>query len=167
MSKWRLKLPSVKELGWSTNDSLPWNSEDGNTWEDYEEYCKTNYPLAHRLSEVASWWKYRVVGGYHRARGATERWWQRRTRGWDDSDIWSLDFTIAKFVLPRLVLLRERKHGYPCVCESEEAWDDIMLRMIAAFEWLAREDRWSTEAIPDYVEDGLDLFRKYFHCLWD
>ena len=33
--------------------------------------------------------------------------WQRRTRGWDDSDLYSLDYTIAKFVLPRLKVFAE------------------------------------------------------------
>jgi hypothetical protein len=33
--------------------------------------------------------------------------WQRRTRGFDDSETWNLDHRIAEFILPRLKLFRE------------------------------------------------------------
>lgn len=47
-------------------------------------------------------------------------WWnikaffQRRIRGFDDSEVWSLDDTILKFILPRLKRFREKDtHAWP------------------------------------------------------
>lgn len=34
-------------------------------------------------------------------------WFQRRCRGWDDGDTWSLDCTMAALMLPRLRRLRK------------------------------------------------------------
>ena len=69
-----------------------------------------------------------------------KRWikhfYQRRTRGWDDSDTWSLDHTIAKFVLPRLKLFRKIDFGYPAGLTSEE-WNWILDEMIWAMEFNA------------------------------
>jgi hypothetical protein len=50
---------------------------------------------------------------------------QRIIRGWDDSETWSLDFTVAKFMLPRLIRFKELKCGYPCNLTKEE-WDKIL-----------------------------------------
>ena len=36
-----------------------------------------------------------------------KRWFQRRTRGWDDSDTWALDMTMAELMLPRFKRFRE------------------------------------------------------------
>ncbi len=40
--------------------------------------------------------------------------YQRRVRGFDDSELWSLDHTILEFILPRLKRFREKaRHGWP------------------------------------------------------
>ena len=39
---------------------------------------------------------------------------QRRIRGFDDSELWSLDYTILRFILPRLQRYREKERfGWP------------------------------------------------------
>ena len=45
--------------------------------------------------------------------GSLRRIWQNLTRGWNDSDCWSLDRTITLFTLPRLIRLKEIQHGIP------------------------------------------------------
>jgi hypothetical protein len=66
-------------------------------------------------------------------------WWQRRTRGWDDSELWSLDATIAKFVRPRLARLKEIKHGYPCDL-TEQEWDIVVDKMLWSLDHVQDED---------------------------
>ena len=39
--------------------------------------------------------------------------WQRITRGFNDSETWNLDYTIAKLVLPRLKRFKELTNGIP------------------------------------------------------
>ena len=80
-------------------------------------------------------------------------------------DTWSLDYYIAKFVLPRLKLFKKVERGYPCDLKSIDEWHDILDKMIAAFEILAT-DEWNTQDEQKIVDEGLDLFRKYYQDLW-
>jgi hypothetical protein len=97
---------------------------------------------------------------------AVKHWWQRRQRGWDDSDTWSLDHSVAKLILPRLKRFREVTIGYPGQM-SEQEWDAILLKMIAAFEFAASEERWSASH-TEYQkhQEGINLFAEYFWHLW-
>ena len=77
--------------------------------------------------------------------GSLRRIWQNLTRGWNDSDIWNLDHTIAIFVIPRLKKLKEKTNGYPGSLEINESdyeegmiqWKQILDKMIYAFEGIA------------------------------
>ena len=91
---------------------------------------------------------------------------QRLIRGYDDSEIWNLDSTIALFILPRLKLFRNSLHGYPNNLTFEQ-WEEVLDKMIIAFS-LIDDVAWHFNDF-DYprVEEGLDLFRKYYFNLWD
>ena len=99
-------------------------------------------------------------------------WWQRRVRGWDDSDTWSLDWTMAKFILPRLKLFKKVNNGHPGNL-TEESWDEMIDKMIFAMQLLA-DGRWDydsddiekSRADWDKVQEGLNLFGEYFQHLW-
>jgi hypothetical protein len=87
----------------------------------------------------------------------------------DDSEMWSLDYTIACFILPRLKKLKETKNGYPSELESPEAWAAIMQKMIDAFEAIVNDDRYPAGCIKqkEIIESGLKLFAEHFQSLWD
>lgn len=96
--------------------------------------------------------------------------WQRLTRGWDDSDTWSLDYTIAKFTLPRLKRFQELKMSHPAFLTIEE-WDDVLNKIIFALEVViddldVKSDRELVN--EDYVkmQEGLELLGAYFFHLW-
>jgi len=98
--------------------------------------------------------------------------WQRRLRGWDDSDTWSLDWTVAKFILPRLKRFKELNDGHPNGF-TEKSWDETIDKMIFAMEavalgtWEFHGDNADENRIYwDEVQEGLDLFGKYFMGLW-
>ena len=44
---------------------------------------------------------------------AIKYWYQRRNRGWDDSETWGLDTTLAFWIVPRLKRLKEVTNGKP------------------------------------------------------
>ncbi len=93
-------------------------------------------------------------------------WWQRRVRGWDDSDTWSLDHTIAKLVLPRLKRFRKLNIGYPANLQEVE-WNLILDEMIEAFEIIEKDDYWElTDDERSRISRGLDKFREYYFDLW-
>ena len=96
-----------------------------------------------------------------------EKW--RTHEIFDDSELWSLDYTMACFILPRLKKLKENKNGYPSELDSAEAWAAIMQKMIDAFEAIVNDERYPAGCIKqkDTIESGLKLFAEYFQNLWD
>lgn len=92
-------------------------------------------------------WKDYLVGHVLWCLGGRELsfWWQRRTRGFDDSDLWSLDYTMCKFMAPRLRALQGVVHG----CPSEFLYGEdprfygknTCFEAIQAFDALPKEER--------------------------
>jgi len=98
--------------------------------------------------------------------------WQKITRGWTDQDTWSLDYTIAKFSLPRIKRLKEIQNGFPSGL-TEEKWDEILDKIIRSFQFVVNEfegnEDYSLETIKHRekcMQDGCELFGKYFRNLW-
>ena len=92
--------------------------------------------------------------------------WQRRTRGWDDSETFSLDHSLAKLILPRLKRFKEVTIGIPGNLKEDE-WNLILDKMIAAFEFAASDKRWVAES-EEYQKhnEGIKLFAEHFWSLW-
>ena len=101
----------------------------------------------------------------------------RLEHGFDESECWNLDSTIAKFILPRLKCFAEHTMGYPGDITSEE-WHEILNKIIKAFELYTADDAWLYEEMKkdgitlkensrnDQIKEGLELFVKYFSSLW-
>jgi hypothetical protein len=106
--------------------------------------------------------------------------YQRLTRGWDDSDTWSLDYPIAKFILPRLVRFKDLTMGHPCSM-TEEEWNAIIDEMIWGFKWIIEDN--SSHAFDvkgsfnqelfdkhyaqeDRANAAMETFGKYYRNLW-
>ena len=105
----------------------------------------------------------------------TKHLWQRITRGWDDSETWSLDYTTSKWILPRIKRLKEINFGHPSSLGSTEEWNEVLDKMILAFN--INLEQWDDdENFPANLRDpilrrktmqeGLDLFAKYYNDLW-
>jgi hypothetical protein len=92
---------------------------------------------------------------------------QRKQNGFDDSETWSLRDTIGRFILPRLKRFKEVTIAHPGGLKEEE-WDEILDKMIKAFELLTKENGafMLTEGEYKEFEEGMDLFRKWFLALW-
>ena len=106
---------------------------------------------------------------------------QRIRCGFSDDELWGLELTIAEFCLPRLIRFKEIKCSYPGDGISEIDWDEILDKIIYSFEEIIRESDpfydQEVEINKEYLEkrkikiekiqEGLDLFAKYFMNLWD
>lgn len=92
---------------------------------------------------------------------------QRRTKGFDDSETWSLDHTIAKFALPRLKVFKNLNKSHPEKLTHQE-WKDIIDEMIYAMEYYNDLDNNMYSNKFDYtrIEKGCKLFGEYFGNLW-
>jgi hypothetical protein len=102
---------------------------------------------------------------------------QRLFRGWDDSDTWSLDYSLAKQILPRLERLRQKIEQCPAtpLLDDDDCkkWLDILDKMVFAFtKIIEQNDGEKMFSIDDErkenekIQEGLDLFGKYYRNLW-
>ena len=80
---------------------------------------------------------------------------QRSTRGFDDTELWNLDTTIAKFILPRL-------QAYKLASDHED--DKGIDKMIAAFQMIVEGIHFTD--FPREMEEGLNLFQQNYFRLW-
>ena len=82
-------------------------------------------------------------------------------------DTYNLDMTIADFIIPRLELFKKITDCYPSQFDSMEEWYEILEKMIAAFKVIScKTGIQRSEEEKSIVNDGLDLFRKYYNDLW-
>jgi len=98
--------------------------------------------------------------------------WQRLTRGFDDSELWSLNTTVAAFIEPRLrAYIDTYNHGFPMGLDGgNEAWLVMLEKMHRAFKLIVDSEGamyMLTEEEQAEVETGLNLFREHFFHLWD
>ncbi len=107
-------------------------------------------------------------------------WYQRRTRGWDDSDTWNLAYPIAIFTLPRIKRYREFVVDENCVAGhpgqiTHKKWIEILDKIIYSLDWVIREydlklsdEEMEWEGTKKDMEqfgrrqEGLSLFGQYF-----
>jgi hypothetical protein len=106
------------------------------------------------------------VSSLRHVRRYLRHWWQRRYRGWDDSELWDLDETIAQFIAPRLRRFSELCASHPSDLSFEE-WKERLALMQKAFEWYADGRQYECLPDPTWLEEGLALFSKYYDQLWD
>lgn len=92
---------------------------------------------------------------------------ERLYYGYSSLDIWNLDTTIAKFILPRLIAFRKHPKGYPHRAKGLQQWEKIIDEMIFAFDYYANH---SGEIVDEKtsirIGRGMDLFAEYFYDLW-
>ena len=86
--------------------------------------------------------------------------------GFDYTDTWSLDYSLSKWILPRLKYFKDNHTSHPG-CFTPEEWDAVLGKMIAAFELISEDDYLGDNSKQKIVDDGLDLFREFFQHLWD
>lgn len=98
--------------------------------------------------------------------------YQRLFRGWDDSELWSLDHSFALWIVPRLKRMKEIQKGFPANLSDDwedgfEKWNIILNEMIEGF----------VIKINEFDEDidcgsnikytrAKELFLKYLDDLW-
>lgn len=98
--------------------------------------------------------------------------WQRVFRGYDDCAQWNLSHYIAQISGP--ILRKMQKKGLSCPMDlTIKEWHTILDKIAYAMEHIdddyycrvKGENNVKEHAIK--IEEGLDLFSKYFRDLWD
>ncbi len=92
---------------------------------------------------------------------------QKFTRGFDDSDLWNLDETIIKFLIPRLEAFRELKSRESnCELKKEQQIKDLS-KIINALYVYSMNSYGMDPSDKQKVDEGLQLFAKILPELWD
>lgn len=140
--KWRPKLP--KKPAYDMDEVFE-NLEYRKACTFENHYLNVYYWFKRNFDFI---WTPYILKGY------LKRAWQRCTRGWSDRDLWSLDYTIAKFSLPRLIELKKQMHGIPTVMfeklpkgkynynkkqtkAAEKKWNETLDEIIFAMDYVA------------------------------
>ena len=83
-------------------------------------------------------------------------------------EVWNTDNTISQLIVPRLQAFKTLdKHGHPDGFKDMREWNNTIQKMIDAFEVMKYVQSLNTDDEKRTVEEGLDLFCKYFRNLWD
>lgn len=87
---------------------------------------------------------------------------QRKTLGFDETELWNLDLALAKFMLPRLRMFKSASPVIPYGLTRKE-WHKILSKIIIAFEIMLKNVY--TKEDDESIEEGLGLFRNYLFSL--
>ena len=89
----------------------------------------------------------------------------KKRHGFSPDETWNLDTVLAEFIIPRLKAFRKMTIGYPAGLTPRK-WSIILGKMQRAFEMYLDCDVGTDEETMRKINEGLDLFRKYFMSLW-
>ena len=115
---------------------------------------------------------------------------QAMARNIDVVELYDLDVTIARFILPRLMAFKQHCERTPRPNMTREEWNESLDKMIYAFERIACQTEEDTPEYKAYIEaiwnneedladlkraakaslkpisEGLSLYHKYYRSLW-
>lgn len=95
--------------------------------------------------------------------------YQRWRYGAGCCDLHSLDYYLAKKILPTLKEFRKKIVSYPANMTAEE-WEAALDEMIWAFDYFVNGEDWNTieesKTLGDREQNGFELFGKHFRDLW-
>jgi hypothetical protein len=93
---------------------------------------------------------------------------QRFLNGFDDTETWHMDRTMALFIIPRLKRFMEVNNGIP-IGETEESYDEKLRFIIQAFEnYYATDQYYNSVDIEERkkLTDDVRLAVEYLSKLW-
>ena len=106
--------------------------------------------------------------------------YQRITRGFSDKECWELDRTIAKYIVPRLKVLKNLDNVHPIEFNSVYEWKKAIDKMIWSFEFVLTDygsneydfkntQKWKLKQSLKMrrYKEGMELFIKHYNSLWN
>lgn len=118
---------------------------------------ENKYPWYEKL-----WDTIKNIFDYRKIYGEVKRFYQRHTRGWDDSETWDLDSTFYKWVYPRLKKYKELNNGYPNEYLSPEDWDEELDKRIEQVRRILENDEFDFPYHEYLTPEDIDIINKRF-----
>lgn len=73
--------------------------------------------------------------------------------GYEFRDCWSIDYSLATWIFPRLKHFRKNLNGHPSELTLEQ-WEEILDKIIFSFEYVLNENKYHDECYPkDFIFD--------------
>ena len=129
----------------------------------YNESLEVEFTWGEKL--ICLWYAFRRVVTYRYIKRAIKHWWQRRTRGWDDSETWSFDVTLSLYIADHLERFREVTLGYPAHL-TEEEWDATLADMVRVFRRYGDDFYTEPEECGEIKRAFQWLADNYQHLWW-
>ena len=131
---------------------------------EYEEYINSiewdwvnsKYPWYEKI-----WDNIKELFDYIKYYGILKRFYQKITRGWDDSETWDLDSTFFKWIYPRLKRFKELNNGYPDRYEKFEEWDKELEKRIEQLRRIIEIDEYNFPYHEYLTKEDIDMINKY------
>lgn len=89
----------------------------------------------------------------------------RKDHDFEWLDIYGLYYHLSEYIYPKLEAFRDNTYSNP-ICLGSKKWTNILNKMIFAFKTLADDDIIIEDKQQKKIEEGLELFAKYFRHLW-
>lgn len=84
--------------------------------------------------------------------------------GFAQFETWDLYYSLASEIYPRLCYFREISGAHP-IGSNEKEWDETLGKMVEAFKLILTNNRYRDEDL-EAIEEGLNLFAKWYLALW-
>ena len=82
-------------------------------------------------------------------------------------EVWGTYHTLSQLIVPRLLAFKALdKHGYCPDFKDMREWNNAIQKMIDAFELMKYVHTPSSDD-DNTIQQGLDLFCKFYRYLWD
>lgn len=94
-----------------------------------------------------------------------QRLWskQRRERGFDDSELWDLDHTFARLMLPRVKAFLVQHEE---MTVEDKRWKRDMAVIVKAMELLSDGEVWCAGEEAEQIAKGMRVFAKRIREMW-
>lgn len=97
---------------------------------------------------------YRLISVFQDIKTFMKAKWFYLFNGFDYRDTWSLDHSLSRWILPRLKYLRKNLQSHPDDMTFEK-WQEILDKMIFAFDFVFNESKYDEECYPKDFDWGI------------
>ena len=175
MENHQVKVVDPRSLGPIETEKLPYQVFTSDEWEQFIHREDTFWE---------TYFYYPFWGMYHWVKDIPFRCrmrWQKWTRGFSDEESWALNYYGSKYMLPRLIHLRNNLHGWPGSFQSCEEWETVLDKIIWAIQRdlefeddtdiisyeLLKTDTEEYHRQQERINEGYILLGRHWRCLWD
>lgn len=137
--------------------------------EDFQKIINTNlkefnwYNSPYSYPWYERWWDtIKEIFDFKKYWQKIRFFYQRHTRGWDDSETWDMDYTFYRWIYSRLNRYKELTNGYPDEYEEYEDWIKELEKRIEQIRRIIEIDEFDFPYHEYLTQETIDDIAKRF-----